>query len=1626
MNKDNINIKDSKIITKNNEINEEINNIMNILTNKNIFNDKKTKQIFKKDYEFIIRIFKNLDNNEFINFFNYLNQNIPILKILIFGYIEFDTEEKINDILLKMISKGINIDYNKSLFYYIYKKLSKIYRRHSLLKDLKSIQKFEKLFNVWKLLYNNIYQNYNQDLIYLPDFIFLPDLNKESKFVEIAINDENETKNLKVSIYFKNSPILNINTIDKYFSFVKLYDDKGGIFELKYNDINLDENETFSKISKIKFDFSINGYDIYINKKINVSKKLDMEINFNCIKKIEILNNFLGEISSVILKKNYEAFNKYEESCPSVQPLKIKIFRNNNENKIQIKTNAYKIPINEKENKNKEEKKNLYLYQYCGDSFSIKINYVKIENKDILKKGKINLCEIEYLGGLNCFIPLFKIIKYIMNNLKNIYTNKKLENEKEKLEFLSEINKYIDKSLEWFKDILKTIVKIICISEKNYKNMKKIVVSIIGSIGEIYHLLNELCIYNIITNEKISILFKDEIFSTIYILLLISSFPYNIKEMYRKIVGINNNLDNLNISFDSILNIDKDKIKNKNWYFTLLVICLEFIFIYFNSSKKVPFTLINSITFFLPLNDNDKNKDFMKKEEAIMILTNLMNKFYNENDKNNSENIIEDKNFLNDNNYYLQLIIYMITTFVNIKQILKKNNISYGEDSFYEKFLKFFEDYFRKKDKINITDDYAQMIINFKYHPEEIDFLQQLFPFLKDSNFNAENELIMDELIDYHGKYHRLMKELFMFNKLWSNQKLFFKTTLDEIKKSKLKYKNINYYTRNYQRPIIYPILDYKNRYPEFSIFSINKDFYLSEEDTDDYNFDIDCPELDKYIEEYNKEIFEKIEKNGKINTCEVCLVKQTYHVKGNMFIFSDGDKIIIYFYSYSSKLQNNEEEILCCNKGNDEETPQNKMYDKQKTNLCYGSIFKCLKKDENRKIKISLEDIRLVLSRIYFYRNSALEIFTETKSYFFNFVSESKKDSLLCTFITPCQESFFPINVEGNLIGFIKLNKKIVENKFSNLIDKENNFIEFISDQTSKGSLCEMCIFDIIMMINLISNRSFNDLYQYPIFPVLYLYDKKDKDIHILNRDFKEHIGFQEISDKSKLRKNMFLNLYQETVNELYENSQIENRKSQNLSLYYFNTHYSNSIYVSNYMMRIFPYTFSAIELQGKGFDNPNRLFSSIENTLYNISSQKSDLRELIPEFFYLPEIFMNINSIKFGMKSNNDPVDDVDMPKNLQFKNNNSNKDNNFEYNEKIINDFSVVFIDNNNNKKENFNKCFLFIEDMKNRLENLTKDLSLWVNIIFGINQKNSPKNQQYFRSESYIDYKNKFKNYLKDNIILSSAEFGIIPIQTIFDNKVLTNLQKRKSSEYKKHVNKGINKFNSKIKKIKNGSKKIRGIFNMYKGCMNHIIDESNEKNDKKNNEKKNDNYFNNEFNDYWDEQFYIDFKINNIDNFSSLEIFINHNLISEIIDHNDIIIDLFYNRRLNMFATTSYDGFICAYILPNKLFCMIKHPKNIFFDKVFLSANPFPTIIGYEKNENILTTYTLSGMLIKEIKIEKKIDEKINEIKIEPVFNIYGGAFKDKLKIIIKSDKKILNEFYNLPFFETEYKEIINQ
>ena len=311
------------------------------------------------------------------------------------------------------------------------------------------------------------------------------------------------------------------------------------------------------------------------------------------------------------------------------------------------------------------------------------------------------------------------------------------------------------------------------------------------------------------------------------------------------------------------------------------------------------------------------------------------------------------------------------------------------------------------------------------------------------------------------------------------------------------------------------------------------------------------------------------------------------------------------------------------------------------------------------------------------------------------------------------------------------------------------------------------------------------------------------------------------------------------------------------------------------------------------------------------------------------------------------------------------------------------------------------FLFVESMKNKLEYLRDNISNWINNIFGTNQRTNKKNQQYFRDESYINNEKEYQIYKKDNIIMTSVEFGLIPLQTIFDNKILSNLKKSKSDDIDKY-----------IKEIKNNSLELR---KKAKSFVVKIIENKlNNSNFKKN--EINENNVKNKYKEYWEEPLNITLKINNDNEIGILEINKNNITIHKIMDHNDKILDFYYNNRLNMFATTSLDGFICIYILPKKLICMIKNPYNSYFEKIFLSANPFPNIIAFDKKENILNSYSLSGILINSIKIKVENDSLS---KIIPLFNIYGKTFKDKLKLVSENGDHIT---INVPFLYKEKEE----
>ena len=65
--------------------------------------------------------------------------------------------------------------------------------------------------------------------------------------------------------------------------------------------------------------------------------------------------------------------------------------------------------------------------------------------------------------------------------------------------------------------------------------------------------------------------------------------------------------------------------------------------------------------------------------------------------------------------------------------------------------------------------------------------------------------------------------------------------------------------------------------------------------------------------------------------------------------------------------------------------------------------------------------------------------------------------------------------------------------------------------------------------------------------------------------------------------------------------------------------------------MIRVEPFTTYALEYGGGEFDYPDRMFNDVGKTFANT------VRELIPEFYCLPEMFVNEN--RFGFLSKDAP---------------------------------------------------------------------------------------------------------------------------------------------------------------------------------------------------------------------------------------------------------------------------------------------------------------------------------------------------------------------------------------------------
>ena len=814
-------------------------------------------------------------------------------------------------------------------------------------------------------------------------------------------------------------------------------------------------------------------------------------------------------------------------------------------------------------------------------------------------------------------------------------------------------------------------------------------------------------------------------------------------------------------------------------------------------------------------------------------------------------------------------------------------------------------------------------------------------------------------IIPFQQLYKSIMKKLFVFNKLWSYKKFFFNK--EDIEKNiyKVKYKQYNHNTKNFQRPIIYPVLEPNKYYPRFKNFNMDKLYKNKNDKILDYNFDffeVNNPIINiinKYLTNY---------KSKKIISLKCCLVKKLYHIKGNLYFkeihTNKKHKFKIFFIS-----NNNTDNEECCN------IPIENIKNNENPKLCFGSPFPYKNQNYNITKVIKSKDIMFVLKREYFHRVSAIEIFTyNNKSYLFNFYEpfNIKKDNrnnsqfIESNKILSRIKKFFHGNIlinrekENLVLGYYNKRYKLYMFPF---------FHDYITLNSN---------YDKLIKINLLSNRSFNDIYQYPIFPMFYN--------HIgLRRDMRKPIGFQNINKPSEQRRRDIIYSYQ-------INKEIANEETKNL----FNIFYSNPIFLSNYLLRIFPYSFLSIEFQGDGFDDPNRLFFSIEISLNINLSQKSDLREMIPELFYFPELFSNKNELNLG-KTNDKEIDNV------------------------------VIY----QKKYTDFDK-YEFISQLRDLLEK-EQNLDLWIDLIFGINQKESEEKFPYYPPDSIVNFNNDHKVY-NDTFILQSVDFGVIPFQVLNNKfpKVMLNLdlisediknyniesfekdhitsniknisficktQFLISRQYLNIIKKNIfEEINYKINSYEEG--KFLYIFkgDIFGNLIIYMKYIDNEDISIENNITNNNDSNVNEINPQNNK---IINKVNIIE--KDKEKIINKKNIHEIRKINDHSQEIKYidcNPRLNIFLSYSLDGFINVYTFPKcKLVSVIK--INDYIDdenpliKIALISNPFPMIFCYNQLEMFI--FTINGELIRR-------KEKDKNTILYPCIDKSLGLIKDNIRI----------------------------
>lgn len=256
--------------------------------------------------------------------------------------------------------------------------------------------------------------------------------------------------------------------------------------------------------------------------------------------------------------------------------------------------------------------------------------------------------------------------------------------------------------------------------------------------------------------------------------------------------------------------------------------------------------------------------------------------------------------------------------------------------------------------------------------------------------------------------------------------------------------------------------------------------------------------------------------------------------------------------------------------------------------------------------------------------RNALQLLFRYQQNILLNFSSESALHMAVTVLIQATQKS--ASSSTANSKTFLDSKSPYV---FATRTSEEPLFQQKLNEWKS-GTLNN---FDYLMWVNFFAGRSLNDLSQYPIFPwVLQNYNaEKPPDLTKESsfRDLSKPIGVCGAREREEAARQR----YDEQHDIAFPPA-------------HYMSHYSSSSVVTFFMIRLEPFTSLHLVLQGGVLDFPDRLFHSVPAAFHGVSTNVQNVRELIPEMYYLPELCINANRVPFGITSTGERMNNLVLP--------------------------------------------------------------------------------------------------------------------------------------------------------------------------------------------------------------------------------------------------------------------------------------------------------------------------------------------------------------------------------------------